>query len=94
MDRGEAMISPELVIRIRSLYYAEHWKIGTIAAELGLHAQTVRNALETDRFNRPRMMRNTKLDPYMEFIRATLEQHPRLRATRIYQMIAARGSTG
>jgi hypothetical protein len=60
------MISPELVIRIRSLFYAEHWKIGTIAAELGLHAETVRNALETDRFNRPRMMRNTKLDPYMD----------------------------
>lgn len=88
------MISPELVIRIRSLYYAEHWKIGTIAAELGLHAETVRNALETDRFNRGRILRNTKLDPYMEFIRATLEQHPRLRATRIYQMIAARGYTG
>jgi transposase len=88
------MISPELVVRIRSLFYAEHWKVGTIAAELGVHAETVRLALETDRFNRPRMMRSTKLDPYMEFIRQTLDQHPRLRATRVYQMIAARGYTG
>ena len=88
------MISPELVIRIRNLYYAEHWKIGTIASELGLHPETVRGALETDRFNRPRMIRNTKLDPYMEFVRATLEEHPRLRATRIYQMLVARGYTG
>lgn len=38
------MIAPELVIRIRSLYYAEHWKIGTIASELNLHDETVRNA--------------------------------------------------
>jgi transposase len=88
------MISPELVIRIRQLYYAEHWKIGTIAAELGLHHETVRNALETDRFNRPRMMRDKKLDPFMDFIRVTLEQHPRLRATRVYQMIQARGYNG
>jgi transposase len=88
------MISQELVIRIRNLYYAEHWKIGTIASELGLHAETVRGALETDRFNRPRMLRNTKLDPYMEFVRATLDEHPRLRATRLYQMLVARGYTG
>lgn len=88
------MIPPELVIRIRSLYYAEHWKIGTIAAELGLHDETVRHALETDRFNRPRLMRDSKLDPYMDFIRATLDQHPRLRATRLYQMIQARGFNG
>jgi hypothetical protein len=47
----KSMISSELVIQIRSLFHAEHWKIGTIAAELGLHAETVRNALETDRFN-------------------------------------------
>jgi transposase len=88
------MISPELIIRIRSLFYAEHWKVGTIAAELGLHVDTVRNALETDRFNRSRIMRATKLDPYIEFIRATLEAHPRLRATRIFQMIQGRGYTG
>lgn len=88
------MISEELVIRIRNLYYAEHWKIGTIASELGLHAETVRGALETDRFNRPRILRNTKLDPYMEFVRATLEAHPRLRATRLYQMLVVRGYTG
>jgi transposase len=88
------MISPETVVRIRNLYYGEHWKIGTIAAELGLHDQTVRGALETDRFNRPRLMRPTKLDLYRDFIRVTLEAHPRLRATRLFQMIQSRGYTG
>jgi transposase len=31
------MISPELRARIRRLFFAEHWKIGTIASELGVH---------------------------------------------------------
>lgn len=88
------MIAPELITSIRQLYYAEHWKIGTIAAELGLHHETVRGALETDRFNRAQVLRPTKADPYMDFIRATLEQYPRLRATRLYQMLTARGYTG
>lgn len=88
------MIAPELITSIRQLYYAEHWKIGTIAAELGLHQETVRGALETDRFNRAQVLRPTKADPYMDFIRATLEQYPRLRATRLYQMLTARGYTG
>ena len=88
------MIRPETVTRIRHLFFGEHWKIGTIAAELGLHQETVRAALETDRFNRAQMMRPTKADPYMDFIRATLKQYPRLRATRIHQMLSDRGYTG
>ena len=32
------MIGPELVARIRHLFFAEHWKVGTIAAELRLQA--------------------------------------------------------
>jgi transposase len=88
------VIAPELVARVRHLYFAEHWKIGTIAAELGLHHETIRAALETDRFNRAKMLRATKAEPYLDFIRATLENHPRLRATRIHQMLAERGYTG
>ncbi len=37
------MIEPETIVRIRQLYFAgEHWKIGTIAAQLDLHHDTVR----------------------------------------------------
>jgi hypothetical protein len=31
------MISDETRAKIRRLYYAERWKIGTISTELGLH---------------------------------------------------------
>jgi DNA-binding transcriptional regulator LsrR (DeoR family) len=30
------MIPAEVLAEIRRLYYAEHWKVGTIATELGL----------------------------------------------------------
>jgi DNA-binding transcriptional regulator LsrR (DeoR family) len=39
------MITPEQHAEIRRLYYGEHWKVGTIAAALGVHHETVRAAL-------------------------------------------------
>lgn len=88
------MIDLETKARIRQLFYAEHWKIGTIAQEFSLHPDTVRHALETDRFNRAPVLRRCRTDPYVEFIRDVLEKHPRLRATRIYQMVLGRGYVG
>jgi transposase len=88
------MIPPETRAEIRRYFYAEHWKIGTIARELNLHADTVRQAIEVDRFHPAPALRASIIDPYLEFVRQTLQQHPRLRATRLYQMIRARGYTG
>src|SRR5215831_6249254 len=88
------MISDEQVVRIRHLFHAEHWKIGTIVAELGLHPDTVRRALDTDRFRTQPRVRDRLTDPYLDFLRQTLQQYPRLRATRLFQMIKARGYTG
>jgi transposase len=94
MQKKEHMISPETRVRIRRYFYAEHWKIGTIARELNIHPDAVRNAVETDRFHRAQPMLPCITDPYMEFVRQTLDRHPRLRATRIHQMIRERGYTG
>jgi len=90
----QQMISPETRAQIRRYFYAEHWKIGTIARELNVHPDAVRNAIEANRFNVTQPMRASITDPYMEFVRQTLDQHPRLRATRIHQMIRDRGYTG
>jgi hypothetical protein len=82
------MISPELRARIRRMFYAEHWKMGTIAAELGVHRDTVALAVEPERFvNIALRPQYALLDPYKDFVRITLEQYPRLRATRLLQMI-------
>jgi transposase len=38
--------------------------------------------------------RATQLDPYLPFIRDTLRQYPRLRATRLFEMVKGRGYVG
>jgi transposase len=88
------MISNEQVAHIRHLFHAEHWKVGTIAAELHLHPHTVRMALDTDRFRSHPRLRDRLTDPYLGFLRQTLQQYPRLRATRLFHMIRPRGYTG
>lgn len=88
------MISRETRALIRQLFYAEHWKIGTIASELNVHPDAVRHAVEVDQFSRAQTLRPCLTDPYLEFIRQTLERYPRLCATRIYQMVRERGYAG
>src|SRR5260370_7709454 len=88
------MISPETRARIRRYFYAEHWKIGTIARELGIHPDAVRNPIESERFKSAKPLQASIVDPYLEFIRLTLEQNTRLRTTRIYPMIRDRGYRG
>src|ERR1700730_13954222 len=65
------MISPETRAEIRRYFYAEHWKIGTIASELGVHPDAVRNAIESERFRSSKPLGASVVDPYIEFIRHT-----------------------
>jgi transposase len=89
------MISDEQRAKIRRLFFAEHWKVGTIAAELGLHHDAVHGAIESRSFLVPmHRARAEMLDPYRDFIRATIERHPRLRATRLLEMLRDRGYSG
>jgi transposase len=89
------MITPEQHAEIRRLYYGEHWKVGTIAAALGVHHDTVRAALVNDTQGvRRGTCRATQLDPYLPVIRDTLAQYPRLRATRLFEMVKSRGYPG
>ena len=87
------MIDDEMRAKIRRLHFAEHWPVGTIAAQLGVHHDTVRRAvglLTSD--GAP--VRTSKLDPYTAFVHATLEEYPRLRSTRISAMLRDRGYQG
>ena len=89
------MITPAQRAEIRRLFYGEHWKVGTIAAQLGLHRETVRTAVERETAGvRPSLCRPSILDPYLPFIRDTLAQYPRLRATRVHEMVRQRGYAG
>ena len=88
------MITPAQHAEIRRLYYGEHWKVGTIAAQLGVHHDTVRAAIADTRAVRRGTCRPSRLDPYVPFLRDTLTQYPRLRATRLHEMLRLRGYDG
>lgn len=89
------MIEPEMRSKIRRLFFGEHWKMGTIAAELGVHHATVERAIDRDCFvNVKYRARASGLDAFKDFIRVTLEEYPRLCATRLLEMIRLRGYRG
>jgi transposase len=89
------VIDVDRISQILRLYYAEHWKIGTIATELGVHRDTVAGAIGSAGFHQPRPRERACLtDPYVEFLEQTLEKHPRLRATRLFEMVRDRGYAG
>ncbi len=89
------MIDAALYAAIRRHFFADHWKVGTIAAALGVHPDTVKRAIGTELFNAPRTrLRRSVTDPYVAYIQETLERYPRLRATRLYEMVQARGYKG
>lgn len=89
------MIDAAQRAQIRRLFYAEHWRIGTISAELGVHHDAVRNAIESERFIRPgTQVRPTMLDAYKGLVGKILDDYPRLRATRVFEMIRSRGYPG
>jgi transposase len=88
-------VSSEVEAEIRRLYFAEHWKRGTIAAQLGVHPEVVERVLGRvgPRPGTPRPEARL-LDAYHGFIDETLARYPRLCATRVYDMLRERGYKG
>ncbi len=87
-------VDKETSTEILRLYHAEKWKIGTIARQLGLHHGTVRRVLRDAGEPRRHKPRPSKLDPFIPFIRQTLEDYPKLPASRLYEMVCGRGYRG
>lgn len=89
------MISRELEAEILRLYHAEHWPIGTLARQLGIHRDTVRRVLgQAGIAAGVKYMRHSMVEPYVPFIQETLGRYPTLRASRLYQMVRERGYPG
>jgi transposase len=80
---------------IRRLHDAEKWKRGTICAQLAVHSDVVDRVLDAGAT--PAILvppRPSLVDPYVDFIDERLKEYPRLRATRIFDMIQMRGFEG
>jgi transposase len=86
---------PEIEAEVLRLHHAEGWPIGTIARQLCVHTSVVSRVLgQAGVVEAVTLPRPSMIDPYLPFIRETLERFPKLRAGRLLQMVQARGYTG
>jgi transposase len=88
------MTTPELEAEIVRLHFAEHWPIGTIAAQLGVHPDVVKRVVGRGETGGGALPRPRLVGPYRDFIGETLARYPQLRATRLYDMLRDRGYQG
>ena len=89
------MITKEQATEVVRLFHAEKWKIGTIAAQLGVHHGTVRRTLAREGIAAPsRAHKPSIVAPYVPLIVETLGTYPRLPASRLYVMAKERGYAG
>ena len=86
--------TPEQEADIRRLHHGEHWPVGTIATQLAVHADVVKRVLGLDEARASLPQRSRLVEPYVDFITATLKQYPTLRSTRLHDMVKPRGFTG
>jgi transposase len=88
-------ISRELEAHIIRYYHVENWRIGTIARQLHLHYDTVARVVAQAGVPTPaNVVRPSRIEPYLPFIRQTLEEYPELTASRLYVMAKQRGYLG
>ncbi len=88
-------VTAEETARILTLHHAEHWPVGTIGAQLGRHHDTVERVLAQSGLAVNKMSPRARLvDPYLPFLKETLDKYPRLRGSRLWSMAKGRGYTG
>lgn len=88
-------IPPELEAQILRYYHVEKWRMGTIARQLHVHHGTVERVLRQAGLpRRGPAPRPSALDPYLPFMRETLQKFPTLTASRLYTMVVERGYRG
>lgn len=89
------MITKKREAEVLRLFHAEHWKIGTIARQLGLHHSTVRRVLsQAGTPEGLKMSRKSIVDDYIPLILEQLEKYPTLTSQRLFEMARSRGFQG
>ena len=88
-------LTPETEAQILRYHHAERWPVGTIASQLNLHRDSVARVLAQAGLPALKQIhRPSAIDAYLPFILETLTQFPRLRASRLYEMVKDRGYPG
>src|SRR5271163_1181696 len=95
MRTWHGRVTAEESAAILRLHHVEGWPVGTIGTELGRHHDTVEGVLAHAGLGVRKVSTRTRLvDTFIPFMKETLEKHPRLRASRLWSMVKARGYTG
>lgn len=79
---------------VNRLFYVEHFTRNAIAHALGIHHDTVKALLERPKVISPGSPPSTMLAPYLWLIEETLQRYPKIRSTRILQLLKDRGYRG
>lgn len=88
-------ISSELETKIKRYYYVEQWRIGTISQQLNVHHSTVKRVLSQVGVSKNKLLvEPSMIEPYLPFVLETLDQYPKLTASRLYVMVCERGYPG
>ncbi|GAB6044322.1 IS21 family transposase [Endothiovibrio diazotrophicus] len=88
-------ISTELRAQILRYHHVEHWRVGTIARQLGVHHTTVDRVLaESGLPKAERATQPSMIDPFRPFVAEQLERFPTLTASALYGMVCERGYPG
>lgn len=88
------VVSVEVETEIKRLFFAEHWPVGTVARQLDVHEDVVRRVVGLIERRVPKKPRAKLVDDYRGFVDEVLRQYPTLRATRLHEMLKARGFEG
>lgn len=71
------MIDAARCAHIRHLFYVEHWRVGTIAAQLGVHRNTVYRAIASDGVSAGPPVQPARLDQDTGLVGPTHGPHSR-----------------
>src|SRR5882757_36158 len=87
------MIAKHIEAEIVRFYHGDKWPVGTISTQLVVHHTTVQRVLGQSGGVEPKVVapRASLADPFVAFIVEQLEKYPRLRASRLFEMVKARG---
>lgn len=88
-------VNKETEAEILRLFHAEKWRPTTISTQFGVHHSTVQRVLSNNGVSQEQLrVRPSQVDPYVSFIRATLDKYPKLTAARLHEMVKQRGYPG
>lgn len=89
----------ELEHEVLRLRLVEKWPIGTLAKQFGIHHSVVRRLEREALMDKEcgeiiRARRLELADEFLDFMKITLEKYPKIRASRLFTMVRARGYKG